>query len=76
MSSPNEYLASETLPVVGIGGSAGSLQSLKSFLANLPVDTGAAYVIVTHYPKDERSLLPEILGPQTALPVQMAEEGE
>lgn len=76
MSPPNDHHAIEALPIVGIGGSAGSLQSLKSFLTNLPADTGAAYVIVTHHPKGERSLLPEILGPHTTLPVQMVEEGE
>ncbi|MEA2117533.1 CheR family methyltransferase [Halovibrio sp. HP20-50] len=76
MSPPNDHHAFDALPVVGIGGSAGSLQSLRSFLANLTADTGAAYVIVTHHPRGERSLLPEILGPLTALPVQMVEEGE
>lgn len=76
MSPSNDHHAVEALPVVGIGGSAGSLQSLTSFLANLTADTGAAYVIVTHHPKGERSLLPEILGPLTTLPVQMVEEGE
>ncbi|MEQ6918590.1 CheR family methyltransferase [Halomonas aquatica] len=76
MPSSNTDSPADALPVVGIGGSAGSLQPLKSFLANLPADTGAAYVIVTHHPSGERSLLPEILGPQTAMPVQMVAEGE
>ena len=75
MSPPTASL-SEALPVVGIGGSAGSLEPLRSFLANLPAATGAAYIIITHHPSGERSLLPDILGPQTALPVQMVEEGE
>ena len=76
MPPTNDHHAINALPIVGIGGSAGSLQSLKSFLANLPADTGAAYIIVTHHPKGERSLLPDILGPHTALPVQLAEEGK
>ena len=76
MSPPHDQHAMDALPIVGIGGSVGSLRSLKSFLANLPADTGAVYVIVTHHPKGERSLLPEILGPHAALPVQMVEEGE
>ena len=75
MSPPTAPL-SEALPVVGIGGSAGSLEPLRSFLANLPAATGAAYIIITHHPSGERSLLPDILEPQTALPVQMVEEGE
>lgn len=76
MSPQNDHHPSEDLPVVGIGGSAGSLQPLQLFLANLAADTGAAYVIVTHHPRDHRSLLPEILGPKTTLPVQMVKEGE
>ncbi|MCH4565571.1 PAS domain-containing protein [Halomonas sp. EGI 63088] len=76
MPLSNTHSPADALPVVGIGGSAGSLQPLRSFLANLPADTGAAYVIVTHHPSGERSLLPEILGPQTAMPVQMVAEGE
>ncbi len=66
----------QPLPVVGIGGSAGSLQPLQTFLATLAADSGAAYVIVTHHPQGERSLLPDILARQTALPVQMVEAGE
>ncbi len=73
-STDNDPL--KALPIVGIGGSAGSLQPLQSFLACLPADTGAAYVIVTHHPSGERSLLPEILTPKTVLPVQMVKEDE
>jgi len=73
---PSDKQSLEALPVVGIGGSAGSLEPLLSLLANMPVDTGAAYVIVTHHPSGQRSLLPEILGPKTDLPVQMVVQGE
>ncbi|PYG03483.1 two-component system CheB/CheR fusion protein [Thioalkalivibrio sp. ALE21] len=76
MPPPSDDPTVQALPIVGVGGSAGSLQPLQSLLAHLPADTGAAYVIVTHHPRGERSLLPEILGPHTALPVQMVEEGE
>ncbi|ABM62480.1 CheR family methyltransferase [Halorhodospira halophila] len=64
------------IPIVAIGGSAGSLKPLQAFLAHLPTDSGAAYVIITHHPSGQRSLLPEILERQTELPVQMVEEGE
>ncbi len=76
MSRASDSPSTEALPVVGIGGSAGSLQPLQAFLANLPAETGAAYVIVTHHPPGERSLLPDILGPRMVLPVQMVEAGE
>lgn len=63
-------------PIVGIGGSAGSLAPLQALLSNLPADPGAAFVIVTHHPPDQRSLLPEILASSTGLPVTEAEAGQ
>jgi chemotaxis response regulator CheB len=34
------------IPVVGIGGSAGALESFKRFFAAMPVDSGAAFVVI------------------------------
>ena len=76
MPPSNAHSSVDTLSIVGIGGSAGSLQPLKCFVANLPADIGAAYVIIIHHPSGEHSHLPEILGPQTAMPVQIVSEGE
>jgi len=35
-------------PIVGIGASADGLEALEIFLANVPVDSGMAFVIVQH----------------------------
>ncbi|RZT42489.1 CheR family methyltransferase [Cupriavidus agavae] len=56
-------------PVVGIGASAGGVEALKTFFETLPARTGAAYVIVVHLSPDHESLLPEILGGVTSMPV-------
>jgi two-component system CheB/CheR fusion protein len=60
--------------VVGIGGSAGSLEAIKVFFAHLPTQTGAAFVIVTHLgPK--QSELAQVVQGFTALPVVQATDG-
>ncbi len=41
----------------------------------MPVDTGAAFVVVTHVSPDRISMLPEILGRATAMPVEAAADG-
>lgn len=35
-------------PIVGIGASAGGLEALELFLANVPQNSGMAFVIVQH----------------------------
>ena len=61
--------------VVGIGSSAGGLEALQQFLTFLPTDTGMAFVIIQHLSPDHRSLLADILGKYTAMPVLEAKEG-
>ena len=34
--------------VVGLGGSAGSIEALKTFFAHMPEDSGLAFVVVLH----------------------------
>lgn len=58
-----------TLPTVGIGASAGGLEALKQLFAQLPDDTGMAFVVVQHLDPDRPSLLTNVLG--TATPMQV-----
>jgi two-component system CheB/CheR fusion protein len=67
---------SGAFPVVGIGGSAGSLEPLRALLRALPAEPGLALVIVTHHPPDQHSVLPDILAEATGLPVTQAEAGQ
>jgi two-component system CheB/CheR fusion protein len=55
--------------VVGIGASAGGLAAFKSFLAHTPADTGMAFVLVQHLAPDYKSLLVELLGAESPIPV-------
>src|SRR5438105_14781624 len=58
-------------PIVGIGGSAGAIDALKTFLPAVPPDSGIAYVVVLHLDPDHKSLLGEVLGRETKLPVEV-----
>ena len=61
--------------VVGIGASAGGLEALQQFLTFLPGDTGMAFVIIQHLSPDHKSLLADILGKDTAMPVVEVQDG-
>ncbi len=65
----------EKLYIVGIGASAGGLESLERFFVNVPTDSGIAYVIIQHLSPDFKSLMNELLARYTELPIHRAEDG-
>lgn len=58
-----------------IGASAGGMDVLSAIFAGLPASLPAPVLVVTHLGA-RKSLLPEILGKTSALPVRFAEERE
>jgi two-component system CheB/CheR fusion protein len=66
----------ERLLVVGIGASAGGLEALERFLRLVPPDSGLAYVLVQHLDPEHDSILAEILGRASRIPVTFATEGQ
>jgi two-component system CheB/CheR fusion protein len=62
-------------PVAAIGASAGGLEALRSFLENLPEDTGIAYVVIQHLSPNHESILPELLERKTRMHVHKVEDG-
>lgn len=56
-------------PVVGIGASAGGLQSVKRFFEHMPADSGMAFVIIFHLSPDHPSIADKILREVTQMPV-------
>ena len=58
--------------IVGIGGSAGSLNAYEALLDTLPSNTGMAFVIVSHLTPTANSQLAEILSRHTKMPVMVA----
>jgi two-component system CheB/CheR fusion protein len=65
-----------SFPIVGIGASAGGLESISALLSGIPASTGMAYVFVQHLDPAYGSHLAKILSNRTALPVEEAREGE
>src|SRR5689334_1951638 len=61
--------------VVGIGASAGGLDAFKRFLASTLADTGMAFVLVQHLDPHHKSLLVELLGAHSPIPVVAAKDG-
>ncbi len=61
--------------IVGIGASAGGLEAFTELLRHLPIDAGVAYVLVQHLDPTHPSLLSELLGKATTLPVREVKEG-
>ncbi len=56
--------------VVGIGASAGGIDSFKKFLEAIPEKSGMAFILVQHLSPSHDSILPEILSRATPIPVK------
>ncbi len=56
-------------PIVGIGASAGGIDSFKKFLGAIPEQSGMAFILVQHLSPSHESILPEILSRATNIPV-------
>jgi len=65
--------SAKNFPIVCVGGSAGGLDAYTRLLQNLPVDMGAAIVIVNHV-RTVATLLHEILPRYTKMPVELITE--
>jgi two-component system CheB/CheR fusion protein len=67
--------AEAEFPVAAIGASAGGLEAVSELLRAVPPAPGLALVLVQHLDPDHASVLAEILGRTTTLPVQTVEDG-
>ena len=61
--------------VVGLGASAGGLEALQQFFRYMPANSGLSFVVVQHLAPDYKSLMADILGKYTEMPVIQAEDG-
>src|SRR5574338_487585 len=61
--------------IVGIGASAGGLESLERLFAAMPSDTGMAFVVVQHLSPDFRSLMDELIARHSEMKVVVVEDG-
>ncbi|HYN27618.1 MAG TPA: chemotaxis protein CheB, partial [Burkholderiales bacterium] len=65
----------DRFPIVGIGASAGGLETFGQLLSLLPTDTGMGYVYVQHLDPNHESLLTPLLARHTTMPVKEARHG-
>ncbi len=62
--------------VVAVGASAGGLEALQRSFAGIVVPTHAAFVVLQHLSADHKSMMLELLGRHTSLPVRTAQAHE
>jgi two-component system CheB/CheR fusion protein len=70
-----EHYADAPFPIVGIGASAGGLETFSDLLSHLPPDTGMGFVYVQHLDPKHESMLTTLLAKTTTLPIHEAVDG-
>lgn len=65
----------ERFPITCIGASAGGLEAIQNFLTNMPVETGIAFIVVTHMDPHHASLMPSLIQNRTKIPVFQVKSG-
>ena len=64
-----------SVPVVGIGASAGGLETLNTFFSTLPPDSSMAFVVIQHLSPQHKSIMAALLNKQTRMPVDQIADG-
>lgn len=59
-------------PIVGIGASAGGLETFSEMLSYLPKDCGIAIVYISHLDPNHKSMMVELIARKTSIPVSEA----
>jgi hypothetical protein len=60
--------------VVGLGASAGGIKAFKEFFANVPRESGMAYVVILHLSPEHESHLAEVLQSSTEMQVTQVQD--
>ena len=68
--------AIQSLPVVGLGASAGGFEALKEFFAKVQPTSGMAFIVLVHMTPNQPSLMPALLQKITSIPVSAAKDEE
>ena len=61
--------------IVGLGGSAGSLEAFEQFFSYMRSDADLAFVLITHLDPNRKGIMPELVQRCTQMPVRQAEDG-
>ena len=65
----------EMMPMIGLGGSAGSIAALQEFFKAMPADPGMVFVVIMHLSPEHESAMPELLQRCTPMRVMHATDG-
>ncbi len=65
----------DSLPVVGIGASAGGLEAFSKLVKALPTASGMAFVLIQHLDPTHPSMMVDLLAKHTPMQVRHAAEG-
>ncbi len=60
--------------IIGMGGSAGSLEAFEQFFTHMSADSGLGFVLVTHMDPTQKGMMPELLARFTTMKVVQVEE--
>ncbi|MBF8275101.1 MAG: methyltransferase/methylesterase, CheR/CheB with sensor [Candidatus Brocadiaceae bacterium] len=58
-----------------MGGSAGGLEAFGQFFTNMPIDSGMAFVLVSHLDPTQKGMMPELLQRFTRMQVFQVKDG-
>ena len=76
MAKSKDRKEESALLIVGIGASAGAVDTLSAFFEDIPKNPGVAFVVVIHLSPDHTSTLPELISRHTSIPAEHAEDGK
>jgi two-component system CheB/CheR fusion protein len=71
-----EQLSTPPFRIVGVGASAGGLESLERFFGALPSEPCMAFVVVQHLSPDFKTLMAELLARYTEMEIALATDGD
>ena len=66
----------KSFPIVGVGASAGGLEAIETFFANMPTNVGMAFVVIQHLSPQHKSILGDILKKDTPMQVPGLQAGD
>jgi two-component system CheB/CheR fusion protein len=73
--APDPPPGGDKCAIVGLGASAGGVEALRTFFTAMPADSGLAFIVLMHSDPSHASMLPDLLGRRTAMPVQDVKDG-
>jgi two-component system CheB/CheR fusion protein len=72
---PSNSAGKDHFYIVAMGGSAGSLEAFEQFFRNLPDNSGAAFILISHLDPTHKGMMPELLQRYMKMTVFEAEDG-